>query len=88
MAAPELEPGEFDVGDYAFMRVGDVCANTEAALRELGAPAGNANHVVASSAYGVVFFADAQGALTTARVRVARLQRARLRRGTLTPAAL
>lgn len=62
MAEPELAAADIVTGSYAFRRVGDVCATPEEELQALPPPLGNAHTVVAASAYGLVFFADARGA--------------------------
>jgi hypothetical protein len=66
MAEPELEVAEAEPGDFAFRRVGSVCITPEADVLDSSAPApGNAQHVAASSVYGIVFFADPKGAQRT-----------------------
>jgi|APGre2960657444_1045066.scaffolds.fasta_scaffold00684_14 hypothetical protein len=61
-ALPELCAGEVSVSEaYAFGRVGCVGAHSESALAACSPPSGNAALVVASSRYGLVFFADALG---------------------------
>ncbi len=65
MADPE--PAEFELTeDFAFGRLGAVCAHTEEALAGAPSPGGNAQLVAASSTFGLVFFADALGACAAA----------------------
>jgi hypothetical protein len=78
---PDLGGDENAIGDYTFRRVGDVCATPQEDVLACEPPAGNAQHVAASSAYGLVFFADARGArsLRAAAALLARTRRVRLR---------